>query len=181
MTEAGYLGRWVPYTSDKLVQVYKQTNSKVFHLMGGSPAIYLNQWSEIIDRLDKNTVFHSDLLLTEHDYNINALTYLHRPNVLLAIGIKGTSDNEWKENTGRNPNWHLFWSNLYKVFSSGVNFYFTFTNVSSEGIERFKSELYRRYGKPPGGGDLLLEDAFSIDLIQYDALTQTGFDISLFK
>lgn len=32
VTEAGYLGRWISYTSDELIKAYKQTPAQVFHL-----------------------------------------------------------------------------------------------------------------------------------------------------
>ena len=49
---------------------------------------------------------------------------------------------------------------------SGINFYLTFTNCDLSYIEDFKDELAAMYGPE------ILEDSFSIDLKQYDALDE---------
>ena len=44
-----------------ILQAYK-SKLDVFHLMGGAPALYIEHWIEILEKLPENIPFHSDLL-----------------------------------------------------------------------------------------------------------------------
>lgn len=61
-----------------MVDVCKYNNLKVLHLMGGAPALYIDKWYDIIDRLTNDTVFHSDLLLVEGYYKQSTLRAINK-------------------------------------------------------------------------------------------------------
>ena len=173
VTRQGVWNPWVPYTTEGLVKAFQVSGQEVFHLMGGAPAIYLNQWPELVRALPEGAVFHSDFLLTENDYDVGVLEDLSelRDRCLFAVDIKGIPDHDnlWKskdyERNTRTPfKGRLFWKNLGMLFAFQVPFYLTFTNPDPTLIDWFRLELERTFGAA------LLVDSFVISLIEYDAL-----------
>lgn len=163
VTEEGYLGNYVEYSSESLVEVFEGQNVPVFHLMGGAPALYLDKWRFVLDILPEKYIFHSDLLLTEGLYTLSGLKSIVRSNALYAVNIKGTSRENYITNTGRKFLHNTFWHNLEALVNCGANFYLTFTNPD-HCLEDFKFYLTRRFG------EAFLKDHFIINLIQYNAL-----------
>lgn len=166
VTRAGVWGAWKPYTTDQLVDAFKESGQEVFHLMGGAPALYLDKWPELIHRLPDEAVFHSDFLLVEGRYSRSVLTELavQSNRCLFAVDVKGVTPDDWQRNTRRWFDSALFSNNLDALVECGVPFYLTFTNPDKQHLDRFTARLKDRYG--PG----VLEDSFVIDLIDYNAL-----------
>lgn len=170
VTRDGIFGKYVEYTSDEVLNSFysavEEHGCGVFHLMGGSPALYLNQWPVFIQHTWPLFLFHSDLLLTERKYSSFELSQIKWDHTLYAVNIKGVTSEDYYRNTGRKLDWKLFWYNFDRVVSSGINFYLTFTNPDLHYIEQFKEKITKRYG------EFVLEDSFVIDLIEYDALKE---------
>lgn len=164
VTRDGVFGKTKLYTSDDLMRWFRLSNTRVFHFMGGAPALYIEHWHEIVSRLEDDEVFHSDLLLIEKPYRMFNLLPLKKKNVLLAIDIKGVTPEDFEKNTNQRFFKHTFWRNFDVVVESGVNFYLTFTNPDLSYIEEYKENLIDRYGEE------VIEDHFVIDLIEYEAL-----------
>ena len=164
VTKDGYLGDYVLYSSEELVDICISEGLEIFHLMGGSPALYIENWHKIIELLPKYEVFHSDLLLIEKEYNTDCLISIKSNNSLYAVNIKGVTPEDFYLNTSKKFNNKLFWSNLDKVVNSGINFYLTFTNPNKNYLDEFINGLVKKYG------DVILEDSFVIELIDYEAL-----------
>lgn len=160
VTKYGVFGNYIPYGNYDLLNSFKSSGTKVFHLMGGSPAIYLDKWYSITRELPKDCVFTSDLLLQEGFYRLNWLLPLKYSNCVLAVNIKGGDPEEFYQNTRKVFNSKLFWYNLDILVQSGVEFYFTFTNVESNIIIDLIKERY---------GQKILEDAYHIELHEYEA------------
>ena len=168
VTADGIRGEWETWTSLHLLGAYGRAfiarQPGVFHLMGGAPALYLNHWPELLDKFDSDEViFHSDLMLVEGSYNLDALRRSNKGNALYAVNIKGTPKT-FKQNTGRELNEELFWSNLDKVVESGINFYITITKPDFD-TPAFMESIESRY---PNRN--VLEDSFYINLVNYEAL-----------
>ena len=167
VTSDGIWGHSVEYTSDELVVAYHRAFLKhkpaVFHLMGGAPGLYHKDWHTIVEILPKGTIFHSDLLLTEMDYDFISLRMAARTNALYAVNIKGTPESHY-ENTGRTLNELRFWNNLDKVVDSGMNFYITVTKPDFD-TAAFLEKIEDRY---PDRN--ILEDSFYINLVEYEAI-----------
>ncbi len=165
VTRAGVWGEYITYNTEQLVQEYNKAktthNVNVFHLMGGAPALQLKYWNEIIELLDNDDIFHSDLMLSESYYQTNIIKQLNKPNVLLAVNIKGTNKEQWEQNTRKPYNKQLIEYNLNQIQNSLDNerWYITFTNVPKIDSEQFikKYNLYDQIN-------------FSIDLINYNAV-----------
>lgn len=164
VTRDGIFGKSAIYTSTELVRIFHESGQKIFHLMGGAPALYLEKWNDIVSRLEDDDIFHSDLLLIEKLYDYDWLARIAKENVLLAVDIKGVTPEDFKKNTGRDLYEELFWRNFDTVVKSGVDFYLTFTNPALSYIEEFKETLIKRYG------EWVLDDSFTINLIEYEAL-----------
>ena len=169
VTADGIWGYNVPYTSEELVTAYHRAflryRPAVFHLMGGAPALYHKDWYTIIDILPRGTIFHSDLLLTEKNYDQTALMLAARSNALYAVNIKGTPETH-RKNTGRILNEERFWNNLDKVVNSGINFYITVTKPDFD-TPAFLESIEDRYPERN-----ILEDSFFINLVNYKALDE---------
>ena len=167
VTKDGVFGKYKEYTSSQLSDAYfkawQEEDVGVFHLMGGAPALYHKHWEELLDVLDLNTLFHSDLMLVEGSYNLDALRESNRTNALYAVNIKGTPKT-FKQNTGRELDEELFWSNLDKVVESGINFYITVTKPDFD-TPSFMEKIEDRYLDRN-----ILEDSFYINLVRYEAL-----------
>lgn len=168
VTPDGVFGEYVEVPTYKLVEDYFESDLDVFHLMGGSPAIYLDDFPELIDRLSYVTIFHSNLLLVESLYKEDTLKKLSgRDNCLYAVSIKGCNSREFQENTGTRFNEEIFWRNLENLCVYDIPFYCTFTGMSTKSIDKFKDILMKRL---PNLYDHILRDSFSIDLVKYKAL-----------
>ena len=164
VTRDGIWGEYKKFSTDELIDCFIESKQDVFHLMGGSPALYIEIWHEIINKLPKDKIFHSDLLLVEKEYKLEWLNSIKSNNSLYAVNIKGVTLDDFYKNTNRIFNKELFYSNFDKVVESGINFYLTFTNPDKSKIIEFTKSLINKYGKKITG------DAFIINLIDYDAL-----------
>jgi len=164
VTPDGIWGKYKTFTTNELIDYFIESKQDVFHLMGGSPALYLENWHEIIDILPSDKVFHSDLLCIEKVYNKEYLRKINKPNCLYAVSVKGTNLEEFKKNTGMDYNPILFWYNIQQLILEGINFYFTFTNIDKVNIDKFKKTFSLFYDP------ILFQDSFNIDLIDYEAL-----------
>lgn len=146
VTTEGIEGTAVNITTEDLLYMFKTSGLQVFHLMGGAPALYLDQWKDIAYDVP---VFHSDFLLVEQKY---------RPEDLINIpGLHAVSFKERYLYTKEHIK--LMWSNLATLLNCGVNFYITFT-----GKDEFSKEIKERFGTT------ILKDSFTIELINYKAL-----------
>lgn len=170
VTRDGVFGVTKDYTSTELALEMMIASQKhgagVFHLMGGAPALHLSHWPSVIDALQSNFLFHSDLMLTESNYTHRELDAINRPEALYAVNIKGVTSQDYLENTGRNIDWSMFWSNLTLLRMHNINFYLTFTAPDPVALPGFMNELTKRYGKD------ILDDSFVIQLKQYDAIKE---------
>jgi MoaA/NifB/PqqE/SkfB family radical SAM enzyme len=163
VTRAGVWGKPVSYTSKELVSRFLESGQETFHLMGGAPALYIDHWTDIM-KLLPNHPFHSDIMLSEKEYDLNNLKNIASiGNGLFAVNIKGMTPEEHLKNTRKPFLEDRMWRNLHKVVESKVDFYFTFTNVSKENQKAF----WQKYSFLDGA---TRKDSFSIDLIEYDAL-----------
>lgn len=162
VTSDGIWGDYIEYSTDDLIKEFKKSDCNIFHLMGGSPALYIENWYDVVNKIDQ--VFTSDLLLTEKKYELEWLQAIAKDYVLLAINIKGVTSRDYKRNTGKEIDWNLFWKNLDTVCKSDVKFYITFTNPDKKYLNKFKYKLKNYYG------NWILENSFIINLIEYEAL-----------
>ena len=170
VTRDGIWGKYNEYTTLELIEAFarcyvEKARVGVFHLMGGSPALYIKHWHEIINEFRNLALFHSDLLLTEKFYTDRDLESIVSDNALYAVNIKGVTIEDYYKNTGRILNDHMFWHNLRRLQSYGVNYYITFTNPDKENLDKFRELLQEEIGEH------CLDDSFVIDLVQYEALT----------
>lgn len=155
-------------STEQLIEAFNDSNCKVFHLMGGAPAIYLEQWCDIIDNLDDTKIFHSDFLLIEKKYDKNVLQELSKKErTLYAVSIKGADSKEFFNNTRVKFNKHLFWRNLDLLVEYNIPFYLTYTGMTEDSIKSFKKLVMNRYGSQ---GEQVLHYSFAINLIHYNAL-----------
>lgn len=166
VTDEGINGNAKLVDTDTIMCDFYPTHCRVFHLMGGAPALYVEHWPEILNALNQQYVFHSDLLLVEKEYTKEVIDEIARfPNSLHAVSIKGADKEEFYKNTQTELNEELFWNNLYILVESKLQYYFTFTGMSPESIERFKDTVNSRFNKPE-----IFEDSFAIELVHYKAL-----------
>lgn len=164
VTRTGVWSPWKPYTTNELLQAFADSGQEVFHLMGGAPALYLEQWPEIIERLPEGAVFHSDFLLTEKPYPVPLLRRIAaEKNCLFAVDIKGVTREDYERNTRTKFKEVFFWENLANLVWTKVPFYITFTNPDLAAYDGFVRKLTRELG------DSVMEDAFTIPLIEYEA------------
>lgn len=166
VTEGGvHTGLYSEIPTKQLIKDFYDSSLYVLHLMGGAPALYIDHWKEILEKLESRFVFHSDLLLVESEYSRQTIEELAKyNNSLYAVSIKGGSDEEFKRNTGVVFNKNLFWKNFDTVVECKLPFYLTFTGMTEENTILFKNIVIKRYGEH------ILDDSFSIKLINYDAL-----------
>ena len=163
VTRAGVWGEPVRYTTDELVDAYRRAveshGVNVFHLMGGAPALQLKHWPELLDALGEDTIFHSDLMLSESRYDDDVLMELDRPNVLLAVSVKGVEPVEWYANTRKLMDFDLVSYNMRAIneLLPRERWYLTFTNVTPDNRREFMARHDVDYH-------------LNIDLIEYDAL-----------
>lgn len=170
VTRDGIIGESVDVSTESLVSVFRETKASVLHLMGGAPALYLDNWEELIDalNLDWSHAFHSDFLLQEFKYDIGVLNRLSKyDHCLYAVSIKGSTSEEFKSNTGKDFNEGMLWDNLEKLYMCNIPFYITYTGMSDESVAHFKSLVKKNF---PRHYEDILKDSFKIDLVQYEAL-----------
>ncbi len=171
VTPNGVHGRYKEYTTYELYDRFSYAHFgkvQVFHLMGGSPALYIEHWPDLIKPLTNipHVIFHSDLLLTEKEYDIETLHKISGENCLYAVNIKGLSSEDYRRNTGKDLDWDLFNTNLKNIVDCRVPFYFTFTNPDRNRYNSFVNALKIYYGSD------IMEDSFIIDLIDYNAVKE---------
>lgn len=164
VTQNGIWNKPVEYTTDELLLEFFDSGCDVFHLMGGSPALYIEHWHEIINNLNDKYVFHSDLILTEKRFNRPLLKAISMTNCLYAVNIKGVTPQDYERNTGKKFDSSMFWLNLWDLKVCEVPFYMTFTNPDMDHYQIFVDHIKQIYGEE------LLEDSFIIDLIDYEAV-----------
>lgn len=155
-------------TTQRLMLEFANSGCKVFHLMGGAPALYIHDWYRILDMLPEDAVFHSDILCLEYlfpEFVIRDLTKYKR--FLCAVSIKGYGGAEFKANTGVDFNTVMFWKNFDMLVQYKFPFYLTYTGMPDASIQVFEAEIKRRY---PNDYEWILRDAFSIDIVHYKAL-----------
>ncbi len=173
VTREGVWGPWTAVPTSELVESFMRAQvhagATVFHLMGGAPALQLDHWPELIQALWQKApypwIFHSDLMLTERDYDPRVLQQLMTPRALFAVDVKGLTDEEHLKNTRKPWLQERFWFNLNKLEALRVPFYFTFTNIADR---RPLWDWYDKYW--PGLKHRRQGESFTIELIQYDAL-----------
>lgn len=162
-------GDYAIVTTEDMIEAYKESDCKVFHLMGGAPALYIDSWHEIIESLSKlndDSVFHSDLLLVEGVYRESTVKNLSKyKNTLYAVSIKGDTEEEFYKNTNTKLNKEPFWSNLDTIVKCRLPFYFTYTGMTEDSIKSFSSKIVERYNDKS-----LLDNQFAIELKHYKAL-----------
>lgn len=170
VTPSGVNGEHILVSTDNMVKAYRNSGCSVFHLMGGAPAIYMNQWPELIDTLARSGafIFHSDFVLYEGEsiYDEGVLHELseRKHDCLYAVSIKGGSWAEYLNNTGVNVRMFKIWRNLELLIKHEIPFYMTFTGMSKESTEKFCMRVVDMFGPK------CLEDAFNIGLVHYKAL-----------
>lgn len=166
VTKDGVFGDFILLTTDDIVHHFDVSGLKIFHLMGGAPALYIENWWEIIQKISGDTIFHSDLLLTEKRYKAAWLDSIVSANCLYAVSIKGLSKVEYEKNTRVRFNEGMFWDNFDAVVKHGVPFYLTFTGIdtTSEEYLLYLDMLSSRYGNS------VIEDAVALPLVQYNAM-----------
>jgi uncharacterized Fe-S cluster-containing radical SAM superfamily protein len=171
VTKDGIFGNYIEYSAEDIVQEFMRAreahNVGVFHLMGGAPGLCIDEWYSIVLQLPSDVVFTSDILLTEKPYDLaklKALRILGGKRSIYAVNIKGITDKNYKDNTGREPDWAVFWINLEKIMNSYINFYLTFTNPDLYYMEYFTTKLKRLFG------DNIMNDSFIIEIKQYEAI-----------
>ena len=174
VTPNGIWGKPRYYTTDGLAKAFftiqkvfrNSFHLDTFHLMGGSPALYIGHWPELIDRLGPEVVFHSDFCLTEGWYNDYVLKDVCKPNCLYAVNIKGITPKNYTENTGIDGTGVIIMmmANLDMLVKTNVPFYLTFTNPDKSKLDSFCDKLAKNYGRS------ILEDMVVIDIIDYEAV-----------
>jgi len=165
VTRDGVFGEYVEYTTTELIDAFVASETNVFHLMGGAPGLYLKDWWRIVEHLPEYAIFHSDLLLIEKNYKKEWFERICKPNVLLAVDIKGVTSEDFFGNTRCFLNWQQLIHNMRVVVESGAGFYITFTNpISQAKLITFKRVFESLFGQG------VLDDSYVIDLVKYDAL-----------
>jgi uncharacterized Fe-S cluster-containing radical SAM superfamily protein len=168
VTRSGVWGQPVDCSTKDLVDAFVKSGQQVFHLMGGAPAIYLEQWPELVAALPTNAVFHSDFLLTELEYSNQTLHDLYTyakygRKMLFAVDVKGVTAADYEKNTRKPFKHRLFYDNLKKLVDNKINFYITYTNPDETFKPSFEYRLKYIFGEQ------IFEDSFTIPLIDYDA------------
>ncbi len=163
-------GECVRISTQEMVDDFNESGLSVFHLMGGALALYLRDWHELLERLPGNIIFHSDFLCTELPYEDYVLRDLYgfSRQCLFAVSVKGATVSEFKKNTGVFYNEMLFWSNLERLVINKIPFYITFTGMPEYSRHIWMSKCINRFGYDQAYK--ILEDSFSIDIIEYEAL-----------
>jgi pyruvate-formate lyase-activating enzyme len=171
VTRAGVWGEPVMVPQGQLVADYARSGASVLHLMGGAPALYMARWPALLTDLlflGGSAFFHSDLMLVEglYDRDVLAAVARARSHCLLAVNVKGFTDEEWLANTRRPARWGQFWENWRRVEAAGVPAYVTFTACD----RAHEDDFWSRAASEGLDVGKWRPDAYHIDLIEYDAL-----------
>jgi pyruvate-formate lyase-activating enzyme len=173
VTEDGVFGKYIEYLSKDLLFWFHKAcvlyKCGIFHLMGGAPALYIYDWPDLLEKFPRQYIFHSDLMLTDRVYTNQIIKNINIQNSIYAVNIKGITDENYFNNTGRKIDWEMFWSNLGTLVDEGLNFYLTFTNPDLSYVEKFERKLISEFGTD---GIKILKDSFVIDLVNYNALKE---------
>ena len=157
-----------------MVNEKREQKIKVFHLMGGAPALYLNSWPVLYHELALcDLYFHSDFLLDEGLYNIYALEYLANMDKDYGANVNPIGKGNARANgqlhavsfKPGSPLSRLQLANLRSLHVSGLPFYITFTGMQEEEIQARKKQVIE-YGLP----ESIFNDSFAITLKHYKAL-----------
>lgn len=172
VTREGVWGDAASLSSGDLVAAFNQTRALVFHLMGGAPALYLDRWPELLDKLwhagKPGWVFTSDLMVTEFKYEADLVRQIARPRCLYAVGLKGITSGTFKTNTRRELPGTLLWENLARLERALLPYYVTFTNVPPKEREMFWRCFEGEFGATTAVRRR--SEELVIDLVQYGAL-----------
>lgn len=169
VTHDGIFGEPKLISTEELVNAFKATGLNVFHLMGGAPAMWMSWWDKILKELPNNVVFHSDFLCVENEYSYVDLYHISKyKNALYAVSVKGCDCEEFKKNTGRNLDEDLFFRNLEHLYNFSIPFYVTFTGMKADSIKKWMLKLKERNAEIY---EYVRKDSFSIDVVQYEALS----------
>lgn len=175
VTRAGVWGAPVRYTAAELVAVFNATPATVFHLMGGAPALTLAHWSDLIDALDASGkpgwVFHSDLMLSEAEYDRAHVSRASHPRAIYAVNLKGLTAEEHLRNTRKPWDEARMWRNLATLEAAYLPYYVTFTAVDPAHVAWFWNEFSDRFGTARTVEQHAT--AYAIHLIDYDSLPHT--------
>lgn len=119
---------------DKFIEFKKKVEPKfsiklkVFHFMGGAPAIYCGFWKELRNSLDKKglkeVILFSDVILVENHFSKKKpWEFLNLHHFILTGCLKGTNEDNFIRNTGCD----LFQQSLeeLKNYLHAKNFYLT--------------------------------------------------------
>lgn len=164
VTNDGVHGKYVEVGDKQIINSFIKSEQEILHLMGGAPALYIEEWYKLLDLLPVKYIFHSDLLLIEKEYKLHVLKNVARENAIYAIGLKGVDEETYYINTGRKLNKGLLMNNLDKVHASGINFYITLTNPPTDREWTLVNQIRDKYD------DSIMDDFFTIDVIHYNAL-----------
>lgn len=171
VTRAGVWGDYELIKTHQLVTSFNASRCNVFHLMGGAPAIVMHKWYELLQQLTAfakpGWVFHSDLMLTESEYNRSVLADISHRQALYAVGIKGITLHTFYKNTRKEFNSRRFWDNLNKVEEMSVPYYPTFTNVPADERQLFWENFKERFGE--NRAKEVRREELVIPLIKYKA------------
>ncbi len=143
VTREGVWGQPVQKTSAELVKAFCDSGAKVFHLMGGAPALSIDSWPDLIRELHRvapDAVFHSDLMLTEKKYDpqlLDALAFEMPGKQLYAINSKGLTPEEYERSTRKKFRPDLFWRNWQEIDKVLLPAYMTFTGVNPNQLSKF--------------------------------------------
>jgi hypothetical protein len=153
VTEDGVHGAPAWITSAKLLQAFADSRCRVFHLMGGAPALLYERWQELALLLPDPRLFHSDFLCVEKAYDVALLRDI--PG-LHAVNVKNPADVTIYDEA-------LFWRNLERLVAAGVEFYLTYTNFAPLAMQKHLDMVQTWFGKTA------IADAYDIGLRRYKA------------
>jgi pyruvate-formate lyase-activating enzyme len=172
VTREGVWSSFKIVSTNALITAFNQSPCTVFHLMGGAPALAMKYWPDLLEGLEKKGkacwVFHSDLMLTESEYDECILRAICHTRALYAVGLKGILSNTFHTNTRRPLPAKRLWRNLDRLERNEVPYYITFTNVPDNERIEFWSCYQHLYGKHRAR--VAQEDELVIPLINYNAM-----------
>jgi len=113
---------------------------KVFHFMGGAPALYCEFWKELRNSLDnyglKDVILFSDVILVENYFSKKKpWKFLNLHHFILTGCLKGTNRENFIKNTG---GFDLFQQSLNELrnYSSAKNFYLTLIGFDEKDLPK---------------------------------------------
>lgn len=113
----------------KIVESKFNIKLKVFHFMGGAPALYCEFWKELRNSLDNHgfndVLLFSDVILVEnYFYKKKPWEFLNLHHFILTGCLKGTNEDNFIKNTG---GFNLFRQSLKELqnYLPAKNFYLT--------------------------------------------------------